>query len=75
MSRKPEDLTNKQFGEWTALEYLGHSTWKCRCSCGTISNVGTYALKNGKSTKCNSPLHRMNEVNRHKYIELKQKAL
>ena len=38
------DLTGKQFGKLTVLEYLGRnnrkqSVWKCRCECGTVTTV------------------------------------
>lgn len=65
-----EDLKDKQFGEWKVLEYAGDSTWKCQCSCGTISNVNAYTLKSGKSTKCNSPLHRLNNLKGQTFGEL-----
>lgn len=46
------DLTNKKFGEWTALEYVGNRKWKCQCSCGKIRVVSSYELRSGKSTSC-----------------------
>ena len=46
------DLTNKKFGEWTALEYIGNRKWKCQCSCGKIGVVSSYELRSGKSTSC-----------------------
>ena len=51
-SSKLEDLTGKQFGEWTPLQYAGDSKWKCRCSCGEIKVVAAYDLKKGKSRNC-----------------------
>lgn len=51
------DLTGQQFGEWTALEYLGHSTWKCRCSCGTIDTRNSYLLVSGATKHCSSEIH------------------
>lgn len=47
-----QDLTGQTFGDWTVLEFIGDYTWKCRCSCGEIRNVGAYDLKTGKSTNC-----------------------
>lgn len=46
------DLTNRQFGEWTALEYIGNRMWKCRCLCGTIRNVSSQALLMGTTRSC-----------------------
>ena len=53
-SKKLEDLTGKQFGDWKVLEYIGgsHSKWKCQCSCGTIREVAAYDLKNGNTRNC-----------------------
>lgn len=51
-SNKFQDLKGKHFGEWEVLEYLGNSIWKCRCSCGKISNVSSYDLTHSKSTNC-----------------------
>lgn len=48
LSIKPGD----KFGDWEALEYLGNRKWKCQCSCGTISEVGTYQLTSGRSKSC-----------------------
>ena len=52
VSRRLEDLTGQQFNEWTALRYLGDSSWECKCSCGKISNVAAYDLKQGNSRNC-----------------------
>ena len=50
------DLTGQTFGEWTVLEYVGNHLWKCKCSCGKISNVKTFNLteakRTGKDYKC-----------------------
>ena len=51
-SRAFIDLTGKQFGEWTVLRHLEGSYWECQCSCGKISKVHSYALRNGKSLSC-----------------------
>jgi possible homing endonuclease len=53
-----KDLTGKQFGEWSILEYLGESKWKCKCSCGKIGNVLTQDLITYKSKSCG---HNTNE--------------
>lgn len=57
-----EDLTGQIFGRWTVIERAptrrsasGKTRsimWKCKCSCGTIKNVGARALKTGMSMSC-----------------------
>ena len=37
------DLKGKHFGEWTVLEYVGNSFWKCKCSCGTVKNIHSFS--------------------------------
>lgn len=55
------DLTNKRFGQWTVLEYLGNKKWKCRCDCGVIRDVAGNDLRNGKSTGCGHATNRYQE--------------
>lgn len=45
MMTKRIDLTGQKFGEWTVIEYVGDSKWKCKCSCGTEKNVDGYDLR------------------------------
>ena len=47
-----ENLTNKHFGEWEVLRYVGSSFWECRCSCGEVRNILAYQLTSGRSTSC-----------------------
>lgn len=58
-----EDLTGKQFGDWTVLERLPDKhtgsekknriqLWRVRCSCGTEKVVSRTILKQGNSTSC-----------------------
>ena len=51
-NNKFKDLTNKQFGYWTALEYVGNFMWRCKCSCGNIDLVHRYDLLTEKSKSC-----------------------
>lgn len=51
-----EDLKDKQFGEWTVLEYAGDLRWKCRCSCGKEFNVLGYNLRSGHTKSCGHDL-------------------
>lgn len=56
--RKPKnDLTGQTFGEWTVLEYIGNSRYKCKCSCGGEGIVLSTNLIKGNSTRCNSWKH------------------
>jgi hypothetical protein len=64
------DLTNQQFGNWTALKYVGNSYWQCKCTCGNIENVHSYTLRNGTSTRCSSPLHRVTDIKGRQFGEL-----
>lgn len=49
---KMENLTGKQFGEWTVLKYAGNYKWTCKCSCGVIRDVSRGNLISGDSTSC-----------------------
>lgn len=46
------DITGKQFGEWSVIEYACDKKWRCICSCGNIRDVSAYSLKNGLSKTC-----------------------
>lgn len=46
------DIKDKQFGEWTVIEYVDNGKWLCRCSCGNYSLVHSYELRNGFSKSC-----------------------
>ncbi|MDO4289024.1 MAG: transcriptional regulator [Eubacterium sp.] len=56
-----EDLTGRQFGEWTVLRRApnrrGRVHWLCRCSCGTQREISAKALKSGRTTMCKSSRH------------------
>ncbi|MBR1454368.1 MAG: hypothetical protein IJ593_06960, partial [Lachnospiraceae bacterium] len=47
-----EDLTGRQFGEWTVIRYADNSKWVCKCSCGEIREVWKQDLINGRSKCC-----------------------
>ena len=47
-----EDLTNKQFNEWTVISYIGKNKWYCQCSCGNKGTIERKALINGISKSC-----------------------
>jgi len=52
------DLTNKVFGEWTALKQSttrgnrNQIQWDCVCSCGNIKSIKAEILKAGDSKSC-----------------------
>lgn len=55
--RKPEDLTNKIFGNLVALKMTpdrknGSVIWKCKCSCGNIVYTTAANLKNKGTQSC-----------------------
>jgi hypothetical protein len=73
LPRRCADLTGKQFGSWTVLEYGGlkrwpsgtaRQYWQCRCACGAVAAVGKYHLTNGTSTRCYNCAKRINLVGR-----------
>jgi len=33
------DIVGTRYGLLIVLEYLGNSSYKCKCQCGTIKNV------------------------------------
>lgn len=51
-----EDLSGRQFGMLTVLNFAGRqkkvSLWNCRCECGTESVVQASNLKTGHTTSC-----------------------
>lgn len=54
VTRISEDLTGRQFGNWTVIKYKGNYKWECKCNCnrGTIHDVSRYDLITGRSTNC-----------------------
>lgn len=60
---KIEDLTGRQFNEWTVLKYVGDGHWECRCSCGKIRNVSRYNLVYSRSKSCgHKKIERLREL-------------
>lgn len=61
-----EDLSNRRFGKWTALQYAGPykgrngdkksmgAAWTCRCDCGVEQDVRASHLRHNKSKGCKS---------------------
>ena len=63
-----KNLLGMRFGSWTVIDTAPtHITdsgnrftmWKCKCDCGTIKNVFTNSLINGRSTSCGCNHSRM----------------
>lgn len=54
--RKLDDLTGQTFGRLTVIERApnrdGRVYWKCRCSCGNVTEVSAQNLKLGLATSC-----------------------
>jgi hypothetical protein len=55
------DLTGRSFGRLTVVAFAGvqeigprdkHTLWRCKCSCGRITNVTTSRLNYGWTTSC-----------------------
>jgi hypothetical protein len=52
MGRPVRDISNKQFGELTALEFINDRRWKCRCSCNSEIIARSDKLLKGTKTSC-----------------------
>lgn len=57
LSKRANDLTNKVFGDLTAIEVVGkdsgrHNIWQCDCTCGNKIDVCSSLLVNGTKTNC-----------------------
>lgn len=68
-------MTGQSFGKWTVLEPVDLTgppslrKWKCRCDCGTISEVVYSELKRGKSTHCRRCRAKNAGLSRTKFVE------
>jgi hypothetical protein len=66
------NMTGIVFGEWIVIERApnrggGSATWLCRCSCGTERVVAAANLRDGRSSSCNGPEHRIRRIDQHGY--------
>jgi hypothetical protein len=56
MAYKVEDLSNRNFGQWTVISRSGSlagvSTWLCKCSCGRESVITRTRLIDGRAIRC-----------------------
>ena len=41
-----------KINEWTLIEKVDSRYWRCKCSCGNVANVSTWALRKGRSKSC-----------------------
>lgn len=46
------DIKGKRFGRLVALEYIGHSMWRCKCDCGTVKDIAFNSLNKGYTVSC-----------------------
>ena len=46
------DITGKQFGRLTVLNYAGEGQWNCKCECGNEVTIRTYNLNSGNTKSC-----------------------
>lgn len=52
-----KDLVGQQFGRLTVIRLdgktsNGNAKWLCRCDCGNLKSVGSYALRSGNTQSC-----------------------
>ena len=66
INKRLDDLKGQTFGELTALEYLGDSTWLCECSCGNRCEVKASVLKDSRRK-----LDCGHSINQNKVIDLR----
>lgn len=63
----------EKYGKWTIISNgskVGRSL--CKCECGTVREVDSYALRNGLSKSCGCVMAEINKANR-KYLEIGSK--
>lgn len=68
-------IINEKIGKLTVLEYLGKSTWRCKCECGNIVTRKTESLSRGncscgcESSKGEYKLAQLLKSNNIRYIQ------
>lgn len=68
MSRYPrEQFEGTQRGYWFVLEYLGDSTYRCRCACGVKRDISAQSLKYGRSSSCGCMANALRQENAVKF--------
>jgi hypothetical protein len=61
----------QKYGKWTAITYLGHERWLCKCDCGTERSVASGSLQNGRSKSCGCVVSPKDDL----YNEMKKKKI
>jgi hypothetical protein len=51
-NRLQDDLTGRQFGDWSVIGYAGEQYYFCKCKCGTVKKIHGQELKLGRSQRC-----------------------
>lgn len=66
-----KDITGQRYGKLVAEKYEGvknkKTYWSCKCDCGNIISVTYSNLSTGNTTKCNNPIHRIQDLTGNKY--------
>lgn len=57
-----KDLTGKVYEEWEVLEYIGNSSYNCRCSCGEIRSIRGADLISHKSKSCGHNTNKLVDI-------------
>jgi len=52
MHKNVKDFGGQQFGQLTALEYVGNRKWLCKCTCGNETSVRNTYLLSGHTRSC-----------------------
>lgn len=59
MASDQSKLIGRNYGRWTVLEVVGHTTNKarvpivlCACGCGALRRIPMHNLYSGRSTQC-----------------------
>ena len=69
-NKQKENLSGQIFNDWTVIENLGNSRYRCKCTCGNESIVTSYMLKNGLSKSCGHGTTRLRDIKGQKFGEL-----
>lgn len=51
------DISGLTFGQWTVLHKSAGRTFTCICSCGTIKDINSQALRLGRTKSCGCKAH------------------
>ncbi|MDC2867530.1 hypothetical protein [Bacillus sp. BP-3] len=65
-TRRYKDISNKKFNYLTAIEYVGHSNWRCKCECGNEVIFARYQLEKSIVYSCGCQKSRLLSESRSK---------